>query len=115
MDVAELVFLKDEEPLLQLRLDRAEVCIGSNPTCDVVVPDPEVPEIAALLIDRGARRFRLRDLTNGRLTLNGKPLDGEEADIADGDRITVGRQAMRLSIRAGDAGRQKFGKTSVLD
>ena len=115
MDVAELVFLKDEEPLLKLRLDRAEVCIGSNPTCDVVVPDPEVPEVAALLIDRGARRFRLRDLTNGSVLLNGGRIEGDEADLGDGDRITVGHQAMRLSIRAGEAERHKYGKTSVLD
>jgi DNA-binding NtrC family response regulator len=114
MDVAELVFLKDEEPLLKLRLDRAEVCIGSNPTCDVVVPDPGVPDVAALLYDRGARRFHLRDLTNGALLLNGNALDGEEADLGDGDRITVGKQTMRLSIRAGEVGK-KYGTTNVLD
>ena len=115
MDVAELVFLRDEEPLLKLRLDRAEVCIGSNPTCDVVVADPEVAEVAALLIDRGARRFRLRDLTDGQVMLNGARIEGDETDIADGDRITIGRQAMRLSIRAKEGERHKYGKTSVLD
>ena len=42
MSASELVILRAEKKLLQLRVDRAEVCIGSNPTNDVVLPDPEV-------------------------------------------------------------------------
>jgi DNA-binding NtrC family response regulator len=115
MGTAELVFLKEDQSILQLRLDRAEVCIGSHPTNDVVVPDSSVPDVAALLIDRGAQRFRLRDLTGGRLSLNQKPIDADEIDLGDGDIIRIGPYDLKLQIRDEEiSGRPKKGKTRAL-
>src|SRR5256885_11763442 len=116
MAAAELVFQKDGRSILHLLLDRAEVSIGSNPTNDVVVPDPSVPELAALLIDRGARRYRLRDLTRGGLSVNGRALEGEEIDLEDGDLIGIGPYDLRLQIRADEAPqvRARVSRTAVL-
>jgi DNA-binding NtrC family response regulator len=115
MTAAELVFQKDGRSILHLRLDRAEVCIGSNPTNDVVVPDPGVPELAALLIDRGARRYRLRDLTSGQLRVNGEPPEGEEADLDDGDVIGIGPYDLVLQIRGDELqARARLSRTAVL-
>jgi DNA-binding NtrC family response regulator len=112
---AELVFQKDGRSILHLRLDRAEVCIGSNPTNDVVVPDPSVPELAALLIDRGAKRYRLRDLTSGKLAVNKKPIEGDEADLEDGDTIGIGPFDLVLQIRGDEQqARARISRTAVL-
>jgi DNA-binding NtrC family response regulator len=115
VSIAELVFLRGEQSLLHLRLERAEICIGSNPTSDVVVPDPSVPDVAALLIDRGAHRFRLRDLTGGRLTINGKKLDDDEIDLDDGDVMTIGPYELRLHVRVEERPvRTRYNRTAVL-
>lgn len=108
----DLVFRKGSQTLLHLRVERPEVCIGSHGTNDVVVPDPSVPEVAALLVDRGANRFRLRDLTGGQVQVNGRPLDGDEHEVAEGDAITLG--PYQLVLQAEDAGRKRFGQTRVL-
>ena len=115
VDVAELVFLREAEVLLHLRLDRAEICIGSHPTNDVVVPDPTLPDVAALLIDRGAHRFRLRDLSNGLLRVNDAVRDEDEIEIGSGDVIRIGDFTLRLQIRADDGfARQRESHTTVL-
>jgi DNA-binding NtrC family response regulator len=112
---AELVFFRGDQSILHLRLDRAEVCIGSHATNDVVVPDPAVPDVAALLIDRGAWRYRLRDLTGGHLSVNHKPMDGDEIDLSDGDTIHIGPYDLSLKVRDGDSSsRPKHGRTQVL-
>lgn len=98
MEVAELIITRGEKTLLHIHIDRAEVCIGSNPTNDVVIPDDAIPEAIALLMDRGARRFRLRDLTGGLLKLNDAPIDGEELDITFGDTLGIGEYRLKLGF-----------------
>lgn len=110
MNPAELVILRGDTRLLQLRLERAEVCIGSNPTNDVVLPDPDAPDVAAVLIDRGAGRYRLRALSEAAVRLNGGPLESEEADLGDGDTIEIGAYTLRLQART-EPSRPDHGKT----
>jgi DNA-binding NtrC family response regulator len=113
--IAELVFLRGEQILLHVRLDRAEICIGSNPTNDVVVPDPTIPPIAALLIDRGAQRYRLRDLTKGQIKIKGEAGDADEVDLEDGDQFDIGPYTLRLQLREEDpAVRQQLVRTAIL-
>ncbi len=113
MDVTELIITRSGDTLLHMRIDRAEVCIGSNPTSDVVIPDPAVPEAVALMMDRGAGRFRLRDLTAGQLRLNGAELEGEEFDVKAGDVLGIEDFALTLRVRPEDD-RQHHGKTKAL-
>ena len=114
MDSTGLVFQRDDKVLLHLRLDRAEVCIGSNPTNDVVVPDRSVADVSALLIDLGAQRYRLRDLTAGQLKVNGRALSEEAIDLVHGDVIQIGDYTLTLERREADEGRHRFGRTEVL-
>jgi DNA-binding NtrC family response regulator len=113
VDITELIITRSGETLLHMRVDRAEVCIGSNPTNDVVIPDASVPEAVALMMDRGAGRFRMRDLTAGRLRLNGAELDGEEFDMKAGDVLGIEDFSLALRVRADDD-RQHHGKTKAL-
>jgi DNA-binding NtrC family response regulator/pSer/pThr/pTyr-binding forkhead associated (FHA) protein len=99
VDVAELVFHQKGKDLLRWRVDRAETCIGSNPTNDLVIPDSTLPDVAAVLIDRGAMRFKLRDLTNGRIRINRGAIDADEQELADGDVIELGSFALKFRIR----------------
>ncbi len=115
MTIAELVFLRNDKSLLRFRLDRTEVCIGSHPTCDVVVPDPTVPEVAAILRDQGTHRFLLRDLTGGNLRVNNSPMDGEEIELQAGDTIGINPYSLTLQVRDVDAAkRQRFGHTQAM-
>jgi DNA-binding NtrC family response regulator len=96
---AELEFRRGPEQLLRFRVERAEVCIGRHPSCDVVVPDPSVPDVAAVLLDRGGGHYRVRDLTGGTLTIGGQPPASEEVDLADGDALGVGPYTLELRLR----------------
>src|ERR1051326_8633647 len=98
MDAAELVFHRAGQALLHVRLDRAETCIGSNPSNDVVVPEPSIPDVAAVLVDRGARRFKLRDLTDGAIRINGAAKDGDEIELFDGDVLQIGSYELRFRL-----------------
>ena len=113
--MAELLFQQDDRTLLTLRIDRAEVCVGSHPTNDVVVPDPAVAEIAAILTDRGANRYRLRNLAGPDLLINGSPTPGEERDLVAGDQLTLGQYTLKFRLRDEDPRRRHFGNTRVLD
>ncbi|CAN0558248.1 unnamed protein product, partial [Laminaria digitata] len=112
MHAAELVILRGEKRLLQLRLDRAEICIGSNPTNDVVLPDDAVPQVAALLIDRGAHRYWLRTMADALIELNGEAMPEQERQLERGDTLQVGPYTLVLKQR--DAERpDDHGHTSV--
>ena len=113
VDVAELVFRRRGEDLLHVRLDRAETCIGSHATNDVVVPDSGIPDVAAVLVDRGAHRYRLRDLTGGLLTLNERAIDADEVDITDGDTLGFGSYALMFRVRSD--GELSYGHTKLRD
>ncbi len=112
MDAAELVILRGDKRILQLRLDRAEVCIGSNPTNDVVLPDDAVPQVAALLVDRGAHRYWLRTLADGLIRLNGEALPEQERELNAGDSLEIGPYTLILQQRDGDRP-EGHGHTSV--
>lgn len=110
---AELVFHRDGQDLLHVRLDRAETCIGRDPTADVVVPDLAVPEVAAVVIDRGALRFKLLDLTGGQLLIDGKAPEGEEVDLEDGVKLQLGSYELHFRVR--DVAGPALRRTRVLD
>ncbi|MBI2377548.1 MAG: sigma 54-dependent Fis family transcriptional regulator [Deltaproteobacteria bacterium] len=109
----ELVFHRGSEDLIRVRLDRAETCIGSHPTNDVVVPDPAIPAVAAVLVDRGASRYKLRDLTSGVLKLDGDEIDADEMELEDGSRIELGSFVLELRLRTDD--QPAFRHTTILE
>ncbi len=100
VEVAELVIEKNGQSLLHVRLTQAETYIGRMPTNDVVLPDDAVPDVAAVLLDRGAHRFMLRDASEGTLTLAGQPLPSDEIELTDGAVVGLGPYELRLKVRA---------------
>ena len=113
VEVAELVIQKNEQSLLHLRLTQAETYIGRMPSNDVVLPDEAVPDVAAVLIDRGAHRFVLRDASDGRITISGAPLQSDEIELTDGATLQLGPYVLRLKVRPA-AHFDRGGQTSVL-
>ena len=113
MEVAELVIQKNEQSLLHLRLTQAETYIGRMATNDVVLPDEAVPDIAAVLIDRGAHRFFLRDASDGALTVAGRAPEGDEIELTDGAILGLGPYRLRLKVRAAGTF-DRGGRTDVL-
>jgi anti-anti-sigma factor len=73
--------------------------IGRGPDCDLRVRSATVSRAHAVIERRGVRLY-LRDLssTNGTI-LNGRPLRDREAEVQDGDRISVGKLSFKLSNR----------------
>ena len=111
VNVAQLEFRREEQVLLRLKLERAEVSPGSNPTNDVVVPDPAVPDLVAVLQDMGAQRYRLQPVNDG-LLINGQALS--EAQVLEpGDVITVGSYQLTFTVEV-DTQMQRAGRTSVM-
>ncbi|MBI4817225.1 MAG: sigma 54-interacting transcriptional regulator [Deltaproteobacteria bacterium] len=98
MPRGELVFRRGAQDLLRVRIDRAETCIGSHPTNDVVVPDPTLPSVAAILVDRGASRYKLRDLT-GSILVNDQKVEADEVELTEGSKIGLGSYVLELRVR----------------
>ena len=101
VEVAELVIQKNEQSLLHLRLSQAETYIGRMPSNDVVLPDEAVPDVAAVLIDRGAHRYFLRNVTDNLLTVDDARPPTDEVELTDGAIIGLGPYRLRLTVRAG--------------
>ncbi|MEO1338122.1 MAG: FHA domain-containing protein, partial [Myxococcota bacterium] len=83
------------------------------PTNDVVLPDESVPEIAAVLIDRGAYRFVLRDASEGALQIDGERPETDEIALKDGSVLQLGSYRLRLNTRFTDS-IERIGSTNVL-
>jgi len=90
-------------------IDRELFVLGSNPECDLCVPDEQVAPIQALLRSE-----------EGRLTLENRHMDGtrvgestihESLQLADGDAIQLGEVTARVRFRSVPAGK---GKTRTL-
>ncbi len=113
MEVAELVIQKNEQSLLHLRLTQAETYVGRMASNDVVLPDAAVPDVAAVLIDRGAHRFFLRDASDGRLTVGGGRPEADEIELTDGAVIDLGPYRLRLNVRPA-AAFDRGGQTNAL-
>lgn len=90
------LFFRKGERLLQLRLDRTEVLVGSAPTNDVMVPDQNIPEVAARLTEQNSGTYRLDDLSEGYIKLNGQSMLGAGAEFNHGDEIQLGQFSLRL-------------------
>ena len=96
MSVAELVFRR-ENAKIRVRIDRTETYLGSAADCDVVLPD--VAELVAVLVDRGAGRFKLRAIGDVPVRRNGAVIDLEGEDVDAGDELTFGDTTLHFAIR----------------
>lgn len=112
--MAELLFHQDDRTLLTLRLDRTEICVGRHPTNDVVIPDASVPDVAAILTDRGANRYRLRNLADRGLLINGAVPRSDEQDLVAGDRLTLGAYTLQFRLRDDKPSARPTGNTRAL-
>jgi pSer/pThr/pTyr-binding forkhead associated (FHA) protein/anti-anti-sigma regulatory factor len=81
-----------------IEISDAQFLIGRDASCHLRPNNPTTSRKHALIERRGGRIF-VRDLgtTNGTV-LNDRNLRGEEAEAADGDRLTIGPLAFTLSI-----------------
>ena len=77
--------------------------MGSAPTNDVIVPDHDVPKVAARLVEQGLGTYRLVDLSGGHLKINGRILPGAESNLKLGDEIQVGQFSLKLDPTTSDA------------
>ncbi len=107
----DFVFQREGRDDVCVRLDRAEICLGRHPSNDVVVPDPTLPEVAAVIVDRPGRGHRLRDLTGGRVRINARAVDADELRLVDGDLITLGAFSLRFVSHPASGG---SGRTAQL-
>ena len=103
MSVCELIFRQSGRDLLHFRVDRAETCLGPHPTNDVIVPEAALPDVAAVLIDRGASHYSFRSLAPQMVSVNGQVLEDEELSLEDNDEIKVGSYILIFKIRAEDS------------
>ena len=114
MLIAELVFKRGQESLLQLRIDRAEMYIGSADSNDIVVPDESMPSVFARITHQGRDRFHIQDFSDGLLCLNEERLPDGETMLRVGDKLTVGRFTLEFNLRTASNGRKYLGSTAVL-
>ena len=64
---------------------------------------PAISNVAAVLIQAGTGKFRLRDLTDGNLLVNGRMIDAPEVEIADGDAVDFGDYVFEFKARRAPA------------
>jgi len=98
----ELVLQRDDAELLYIRVDRAETTIGRHLSNDVVIPDESLPDVSGLLIDFGAGRFKIRDMSRGAMKINRQQPPTDEEDIRYGDQLTFGVYTVLVRKRAPD-------------
>jgi DNA-binding NtrC family response regulator len=99
VSVCELVFRQSGRDLLHFRVDRAETCLGPHPTNDVIVPNSTLPDVTAVLIDRGAEQYTIRSLAPDRVCVNDQVLNEDECPLRDEDIITIGEYVLVFRIR----------------
>ena len=99
MSVCELVFRQSGRDLLHFRVDRAETCLGPHPTNDVIVPNSTLPDVTAVLIDRGAEQYTIRSLAPDQVCVNAQVLSEDECPLRDEDVITIGEYVLVFRIR----------------
>ena len=87
------------------RLPSAKVSIvrtppprSPSPRADAQIA-PAISNVAAVLIQHGTGKFRLRDLTDGNLLVNGGAIEAPEVELADGDNIDLGAYVVEFKAR----------------
>jgi anti-anti-sigma factor len=99
MNIARLIVQDGRSAGKSVSIQGSRFVIGRGPECDLRVRSATVSRSHAVIERRGSRHY-LRDLasTNGTI-LNGRTLRDREAEIQDGDRISVGKLSFKLSTR----------------
>jgi|SRR5579862_4713565 len=89
---------KSQDEVVRLPLDHFPFVIGRREGSDLVLPDEHVSRHHAS-IERVDNRYRVRDLSSRNGThLNGEPII--EADLSDGDRLSIGTFEVVVRIAA---------------
>jgi pSer/pThr/pTyr-binding forkhead associated (FHA) protein len=90
--------VEEGDDVVLLPLAGTVVRIGRSPSADVVLDDASVSRRHALVTRRGERTVILDDRSRNGVYVNGERVS--EADLRDGDTITVGRVRLRFVERA---------------
>jgi two-component system, NtrC family, response regulator HydG len=98
---------------VRLPIVRAVTCIGSNPTNDVVIPDPDVPDVAAILVQEGDGPFFLKRIGQAKLRIDGAPCENEAYELHGVNTIELGSYTLTLSLRREAPASQQ--RTDVLE
>ena len=85
--MAQLIFYKQEEPLLQRSLDQDQIVIGRDAACEIQLFDPEISRQHCTL-SRQAGSLLLEDTSRNGTFINQKRID--KAALRPGDVIAVG-------------------------
>ncbi len=95
-----LKVIEGEPAGLEIPLRGGRLLIGRRPDCDVQLPGAAVSGHHCRLRKRGSSVF-VQDLHSSNGTyLNSRRLDGEEAELADGNRIRVGGAVFAVQLYA---------------
>ena len=113
MGGCELVFRQKDQDLIHFHVDRAETCLGPHPTNDVIIPESNLPDVAAVLVDRGNHRYFIRSLSDDQVKVNGVQIRDDEISLIHDDEISVGRYQLRFRLR--HQGSLSSGQTKIQD
>lgn len=102
MNVCELVFTQSGGETLHVRVDRAETCLGPHPTNDVIVPDDNLPDVAAVLVHHGAERYGLRSLAPTMTRVNNSEMVDDEVQLRDQDQLQIGAYNLIFRLQTED-------------
>jgi DNA-binding NtrC family response regulator len=97
---AQVVLLRDNEVQIRFGIDRAQVCIGTNLSNDIVLEGDDLFPLSAVLIVRGGKRYTLRDFSHGMLKLRGLALESNEAELSENEIFELGRYQLFVDSRA---------------
>jgi pSer/pThr/pTyr-binding forkhead associated (FHA) protein len=90
--------IEDGDKVMVMPLSAEITHIGRNPSADIVLDDASVSRRHALVTRRGERTVILDDRSLNGVAVNGKRVG--EADLQDGDAITVGRVLLQYIERS---------------
>jgi len=106
-----LELVNHDRVILWRPIDRPLMSVGSNPECDLCIPDPAVAPVQSLLrIDDGVLRL-INRAPDG--THIGDECVSGEVRLADGDQIRLGAMVARVCYRPADVTRHS-GPTQTL-
>ena len=99
--MAQLMFFRGEDKLIEYRLQSGRISIGRSDGCDVALPGAAVSRTHCF-VERRADSVRVIDRSRHGITVDGKRV--ERADLADGSEIAMGPYRIQLRLVAEHAG-----------
>ncbi|NOY28579.1 MAG: FHA domain-containing protein [Oligoflexia bacterium] len=98
--MAHLLFLREDEPLVEYRLRPGRTSIGRADTCDVALPGAEISRTHCI-IDGDGQSWVITDRSRHGITIDGKPT--AHATLTDGSVVTLGPYTIEVRLSRAEA------------